>query len=499
MANASDKSDKNKNAYKIVVIGGGPGGYPAAIHGAIRGAKVALVEMDKLGGVCLNRGCIPSKALINSATTYEKIKTAAEIGIDLAVGAKVNWPAMLKRKDKVVSTVVGGVNSLMKSHGVDVFKGYGEITGKNEVTVTDDDDNVTVLQAENIIIATGSRPMNLPAFPLDGKAILSSDHLLEMQALPQSMLIIGGGVIGCEWASMLAMLDVKVTIVELMDRLLPMEDSGTSELIRREFKKKGVDIRTGIKVDSISSGPQGISAKLSDGSTVEATQSLLSVGRAFNVEDLGLEEFGIKQNKNGSITVDKHMRTNVKNIYAVGDVAGVVLLAYTATAEGILATDNILGDKRAMDYKAVPSVIFTHPEIGSVGLTEEQAKEAGHEIVIGRYPMRALGKALAENEIAGECKVIGDAKSDKILGVHFVGAHAADVIHTAVLAIHQGLTVTELGEMIFAHPVISEAMMEACHDVHGMSIHLAAKRKPAPALTQPRKKSAKAKPAPAGK
>ncbi len=465
--------------YEIVVIGGGPGGYPAAIHAAIRGAKVALVEMDKLGGVCLNRGCIPSKALINSATIYDKMKTASEIGIDLAVQAKVNWPAMLKRKDKVVSTVVGGVNSLMKSHGVDVFNGYGEITGKNEVTVTDDDDNITVLKTDNIIIATGSRPMNLSAFPLDGRAILSSDHLLEMQQLPQSMLIIGGGVIGCEWASMLAMLDVKVTMVELMDRLLPLEDKGTSEQIRREFKKMKIDIRTGIKVESIKSAPAGISAKLSDGSTVEATQALLSVGRSFNVEDLGLEKLKIKQNQNGSITVDKHMRTNVKNIYAVGDVAGVVLLAYTATAEGIVATDNILGDKRTIDYQAVPSVIFTHPEIGSVGLTEDAALEAGHEISIGRYPMRALGKAHAENEIAGECKVIGDSKTDKILGVHVVGAHAAEVIHIAVLAVQRGLTVTELGGMIFAHPVISEALMEACHDVHGMSIHLAAKRKPA--------------------
>jgi dihydrolipoyl dehydrogenase len=465
--------------YKIVVIGGGPGGYPAAIHAAIRGAKVALVEMDKLGGVCLNRGCIPSKALINSATVYDKMKTASEIGIDLSVSAKVNWPAMLKRKDKVVTTVVGGVNSLMKSHGVDVFNGYGEITGKNEVTITDDNDKVTILRAENIIIATGSRPLNLAAFPLDGKAILSSDHLLEMQQLPQSMLIIGGGVIGCEWASMLAMLDVKVTMVELMDRLLPLEDAGTSEQIRREFKKMKIDIRTSVRVESIKSGAAGINAKLSDGSNIESTQALLSVGRAFNVEDLGLEKLKIKQNPNGSIKVDKHMRTNVKNIYAVGDVAGVVLLAYTATAEGIVATDNILGDNREIDYKAVPSVIFTHPEIGSVGLTEEQAKEAQGEVTIGRYPMRALGKAHAENEIAGECKVIGDAKTDKILGVHVVGPHAADVIHTAVLAIQRGLTIAELGEMIFAHPVISEALMEACHDAHGMSIHLAAKRKPA--------------------
>ena len=290
------------------------------------------------------------------------------------------------------------------------------------------------------------------------------------------MLIIGGGVIGCEWTAMLSLLGVSVTCVELMDRLLPMEDAGTSQIIQREFKKMGARIETGVKVESVDPAPRGVIAKLSNGQSVEADQVLVSVGRAFNVEDLGLEELGVKQNKNGSIKVDRRMKTNVKNIYAIGDVAGVVLLAYTATAEGIVAMDNILGDNRKVDYKAVPSVIFTYPEVGSVGLTEEQAKAEGHEIAVGKFPMRALGKAHAENEIAGECKVIGDAKTDRILGVHIVGSHATDVIHTAALAIQEGLTVRELGDMIFAHPVISESLMEACHDLHGMSVHLGAKK-----------------------
>lgn len=482
------------SAYQIVVIGGGPGGYPAAIHAAGKGARVALVEMDELGGVCLNRGCIPSKALINSAYTYSRFKQAEELGIDVAIPPTPNWPVMRQRKDKVVKTVVGGVGQLMKSHGVDVIRGFGEITGKNEVTVTDDDDKITKLKAENIIIATGSRPVNLGAFPLDGRVILSSDHLLEMDALPKSMLIIGGGVIGCEWASMLSMLDVEVTIVELMDQLLPLEDKTTADHLTREFKKHGVQVHTGVKVDSVAPDANGVAAKLSDGKIINAAQVLVSVGRAFNVDGLGLENVGVKQNPNGSIKVDKSMRTNVKNIFAIGDVAGVVLLAYTATAEGHVAVDNILGKKKQINYDAVPSVIFTHPEIGSVGLTEEKAKERYGELIIGRYPMRALGKAHAENEIAGEAKVIGVAKTDKLVGVHVIGAHAPDVIHTAALAIHQGLTVRQLGEMIFAHPVMSESVMEAAHDAHGESVHLAAKKKaPAKAAAPAKKKAVKKK------
>jgi len=259
-----------------------------------------------------------------------------------------------------------------------------------------------------------------------------------------------------------------------------------------------VTVHTKVKVDSVepaSNGASGVVAKLSDGKTISAAQVLVSVGRAFNVDGLGLENVGIKQNRNGSITVDKTMRTNVKNIFAIGDVAGVVLLAYTATAEGHVAVDNILGKKKKINYDAVPSVIFTHPEIGSVGLTEAQAKEQYGELIIGRYPMRALGKAHAEGETAGEAKVIGDAKTDKLLGVHVIGAHAPDVVHTAALAIHQGLTVTELGGLIFAHPVMSEAVMEAAHDAHGLSVHLGAKKKaPSASKTTSKASSKPAKP-----
>lgn len=465
-----------KEKYDIVIVGGGPGGYTAAISAAIKGARVAVVEVDKLGGVCLNRGCIPSKALIVSASQYQKMKNADSFGIKLAAPPSYDWKAMLTRKDKIVGTMVGGIGQLFKSHGVDHYNGYGYVSGKNEVTATAEDGSESVLKTNNIIIATGSRAATIPGMAFDGKRIINSDHLLEAENLPQSMLIIGAGVIGCEWASMLAMLDVKVTMVEMLDRALPLEDSDISKLYERELKKMKVSFASGTRVDSLLPGPEGIEARLSNGKTVSANQALISVGRAFNTEELGLEEVGVKLNKNGSIKTGSDCRTSVKNIFAIGDVAGEVLLAYTAVHDGSVAVDNALGKKRKKDYAGVPSVIFTHPEVGSVGLTESRAAEK-HEVAIGKFPLRALGKAHAENEIAGEVKVIGDKKNDKLLGVHAIGAHATEIIHTAALAIRRGLTVTQLGDLIFGHPVISEAIMEAAHDLHDRSVHLAKKKK----------------------
>jgi len=462
--------------YNLVIIGGGPGGYTSAIRAAMKGAKVAVVEVDRLGGVCLNRGCIPSKSLIASAVQYQKMKAAESFGIRLVAPPIYNWSAMKTRKDKIVGTMVGGIEQLFKSHGVAYFKGYGKVVGKNQVAVIDDGGNETRLQTDNIIIATGSRSRSLPVFPSDGKRILTSDHLLELEHLPQSILIIGAGVIGCEWAFMLSMLDVQVTVVEMLDRALPLEDEGTSKLIERELKKRKVTLHTKTKVDAVEPGAQGISAGLSNGKTVEANQVLVAVGRAYNTEDMGLEEVGVKLNKDGSIKTGPDMRTNVDNIYAIGDVRGEILLAYTAVHDGSVAVDNALGGQAKKNYLGVPSVIFTHPEVASVGLTEARAAEK-HEIVVGKFPLRALGKAHAENEIAGEVKVIGDKKTDKLLGVHIVGIHATEIIHTAALAINRGLTVTQLGSLIFGHPVISESIMEAAHDLHGMSVHLAKKRR----------------------
>ncbi len=426
--------------------------------------------MDKLGGVCLNKGCIPSKALIASAEQYNKMKHAAAFGISLDSKPVYDWNLMLARKDKIVSGLVGGIGGLFKSHGVDHIIGSGKVSGKNEVTVTDEDGKETKLTTDNIIIATGSRAASIPSFPIDGKRILTSDHLLQLENLPKSILIVGAGVIGCEWACMLSMLEVDVTMVEMLDHALPMEDIDSSKLFERELKKMKIKLHTKTKVEKIIPGPDGVSAHLSGGKTIEVNQVLVSIGRAFNTEEIGLEDVGIKMNKNGSIKTADDMRTNIKNIFAIGDVRGEILLAYTATHDGTVAVDNALGEKVKKNYLGVPSVIFTHPEVASVGMTEAQASEK-HTLAIGKFPLRALGKAHAENEIAGEVKVIADKKTDKVLGVHVVGVHATEVIHSAVVAVNQGLTAKQLGSIIFGHPVISESVMEAAHDVHKMSVH----------------------------
>jgi len=458
--------------YDIAIIGAGPGGYTAAIRAALKGARVAVIEEDILGGVCLNRGCIPSKSLIAGANLYYQMKHAADFGISLTSEPTIDWPAMRARKDKIVGGLVNGIKQLFKSYGVTTYNGFGRLVSAGKIHVDMADESEAEIEAKNIIIATGSRPANIPAFPLDGVRVLSSDHLLQLEQLPSTMLIIGAGVIGCEWAFMLSRLGVAVEMVEMMPRALPMEDEMSSKIIERELKKLKIKLHTNIKVEGLEASSAGqVNAVLTDGKKLEAEQILVSIGRAFNTGDMGLEKAKIKLNKNRSVAVDAQMRTNVKNIYAIGDVAGKSLLAYTAVAEGAVAVDNCLGANAKIDYKSVPSVIFTQPEVASVGLTEEKAKEK-FDIAIGSFPMRALGKAHAEGEIAGEVKVIGDKKTDKLLGVHIVGPHATEVIHTPALAIKQGLTVTELGDMIFGHPVISESVMEACHNLHKMSVHL---------------------------
>lgn len=462
--------------YDIVIVGSGPGGYTAGIRAAMKGARVAVVELDKLGGVCLNRGCIPSKVLIASAAEYQRMKHAEQLGLKLAAPPVYDWLAMRARKDKVVGMLTGGIGQLFKSHGVDHYQGFGQLSGTDYVTVTDENGDETKLKAGNIIIATGSRAASIPGVAIDGRHIVTSDHLLELENLPASMVIIGAGVIGCEWAFMLSMLDVNVTVVEMLDHALPMEDVSTSQQIERELKKLKVSLHTKTMVNKVTPGPQGVAVELSNGKKIDTNQVLVAVGRRFNVEDLGLEEVGVKMNKNGSIKTNQSMQTDIANIYAIGDVRGEILLAYTAVHDGAVAVDTALGEKAKKNYAGVPSVIFTHPEVASVGMREAEAAEK-HSIAIGKFPLRTLGKAHAENEITGEVKLIGDKKTDKLLGAHIVGVHATEIIHTCALAINQGLTVKQLGSLIFGHPVISEAIMEAAHDLHGMSVHLAKKRK----------------------
>jgi dihydrolipoamide dehydrogenase len=458
--------------FDVAVLGGGPGGYVAAIRAAQLGKKVACIEAEALGGVCLNWGCIPTKTMIATASMYKKMKNASRYGLKLEGDVSLDMDAMMARKDKIVKGLVDGVEDLFEFHGVTLIKGRGRLKSDKELIVEKSDGGKEEIKAENSIIATGSRPLNIPAFPYDGEYIISSNEMVTLREIPKSLLIIGMGVIGCEFAFLMSMLGCKVTMVELLEHALPLEDIDVSKTIERELKKNKVKFHLGRKVTVVDVRQgEGIKAELDDGKTIEAEKALVSIGRKFNVDEIGLEELGIEKNPNGSIKTNQSMQTNIPNIYAIGDVAGKWLLAYTASAEGTVAAANCAGQKTEINYAGVPNAIFTTPEVGSVGLREKQAEESGLNVRTGQFLFRVLGKAQAENEIEGLVKVVADADSDKVLGVHIVGAHATELIHECALAVRLELTVTELGNAFHAHPVMSEAILEAVHDVHGLSIH----------------------------
>ena len=462
--------------FDIAILGGGPGGYVAAIRAAQLGAKVCCIEEDKLGGICLNWGCIPTKTFIATAHLFKKIKDAGEFGIRLTGGVSIDIEGMVNRKNKIVSELVGGIGMLFKSYGVTLYNGFGTFDDTHHISVEKTDGGVVQIEADKIIIATGSRPMNMKAFPFNGSTIISSDEMIYPKSIPQSITIIGGGVIGCEFACLLSEFGAKVTIVEMLTHLLPMEDIDTSKTMEREMKKRGAELYLGEKVSSVTESAGGVTCNLESGKTVISEKVLVSVGRSFNTEDINLEAVGCELNKNGSITVNDRMETTVPGVYAIGDCAGKYLLAYTASYEGTIAVANALGKTIRADYTGVPNAIFTDPEVGSVGLTQQKAEELGYELRLGNYAFRTLGKSKAEGDILGGVKIIADKKTDKILGAHIIGAHATDLVHEAALAIRQGMTATGLGNMIHAHPVLSEAIMEAVHDVHGMSVHVPKKK-----------------------
>jgi dihydrolipoamide dehydrogenase len=464
--------------FDVAVIGGGPAGYVAAIRAAQLGAKVCCIEEDKLGGVCLNWGCIPTKTFIATAHLYKKIKEAHEFGIHLGGGAQLDLPKMVERKNKVVDELVTGIGFLFKSHGVKLFNGFGYFENKNTLIAENHDGKQTKVEADRIIVATGSRPMNIPSFPFNGSTIISSDELIYPRDVPDSLTIIGGGVIGCEFACLYAEWGTKIHVVEMLEHLLPLEDIDTSKTMERELKKKGVKLHLGQKVSKVDTGSGGAVARLESGEEIKSEQVLVAIGRSFNTEDINLDAVGVKLRKNGSVEVNEYLETSTPGIYAIGDVAGNYLLAYTASHEGTVAVANALSKKKKkIDYSGVPIAIFTDPEVGTAGLSEQKVKEKGIDYRVGAYQFRNLGKSKAEREIAGGVKVIADKKSDKILGVHIVGAHATDLIHEAGVAIRQGMTATELGDCYHAHPVLSEAILEALHDVHDLSVHTPKKRK----------------------
>jgi dihydrolipoamide dehydrogenase len=457
---------------KLSVLGAGPGGYVAAIRAAQLGAQVTVIEHSEVGGTCLNWGCIPTKTIIASTDLLAKARDLEDFGLELKGEIVPNLGRIIDRKNKVVSTLVKGIRGLFKNRKITLVQGRGVLASPKTITVTLKDATQETISSDSVIIATGSRPAAITSLPFDGAHVLSSTDVLDLRQIPKSMLIVGAGVIGCEFACIFRELGSEVTLVEMLPRALAAEDREISELLEKEFKKKKIKLITGVRVEKTEIREDGVHALLSDGKEVIAEKILVSIGRALNTVGIGLEEAGIRTGPKGEIIVNRKMETNIPGIYAVGDVTGGMLLAHKASAEGIVAAGNIMGQNGEIDHSIVPAAIFTSPEIASVGMREDQAAEKGSGYRVGRFPFRALGRAHAMGELSGMVKVIADASTDRIIGAHIIGPHASDLIAEAALAMKAGLSAQDLAETIHAHPTLAEAVMEAAEDVHQMAVHL---------------------------
>jgi len=458
------------NLFDILILGAGPAGYVAAIRAAQLKKKVCVIEKAEVGGTCLNRGCIPTKSLIASANLFASIKKAQEFGISVE-NAAVNFKAIQERKKKVVDSGIKGIKSLFKKYGIILEQGTAAFKEPFVIESRKEDGETKILRGDKAIISTGSRPADIAGISADNEYIFDSDSILETDNLPASLTIIGGGAVGCEFTHIFNSLGVKVNIIELLPHLIPLEDEDISSTLEREFKKKGVKIFLGRRVEKVLKVDGHVKVVLSDGIEIESDRLLLSAGRRFNTAGFGIENTGVKTGEKGNILVNDKMESSVSGIYAAGDVAGRAMLAYTASKEGIVAAENACGIECKMDYSVIPSAVFTEPEIGCAGLKERDAVERGIKINKGSFQLRALGRAHAGGEISGMVKVISDGDTDKILGVHIIGAHAAEMIHEAVVAIKMGMTAKDLEDTVHCHPVFSEGIMEAAADVHGRAIH----------------------------
>ncbi|HAM53486.1 MAG TPA: dihydrolipoyl dehydrogenase [Nitrospiraceae bacterium] len=456
---------------RISILGGGPGGYVAALKAARLGAQVTVIEKDEVGGTCLNWGCIPTKTLIASAEVFHKAKNLEDYGIELKGSVSANLSKIMERKNRIVSIQVKGIRALFKSWGVNLIEGKGTLLSNDKIAVEKKDETTETIEADRIIIATGSRPAQLPTFLFDGVRILSSDDAVNITEIPKSLLIVGAGVIGSEFACLFSELGTDVTMVEILPRAVCTEDMEISEQLDREFKKKKIRLLTGLSVTKADTRPDGTHAFLSDGREIVAEKILVSIGRTLNSDKIGLEAVNIKKGAKGEILVNEKMETNIRNIYAIGDVVGGMLLAHKASKEGRVAASNACGREASMDYAVMPAVIFTSPEIASVGLREYQAVEKGMDIKTGHFLFRGLGKAHVMGEISGFFKIIADARTDRVIGGHIMGPHASDLIHEIALAIKTELKINDIVETIHAHPTLSEGILEASEDVHGEAIH----------------------------
>ncbi|MEO5562086.1 MAG: dihydrolipoyl dehydrogenase [Chitinophagaceae bacterium] len=466
-------------AYDVVVIGSGPGGYVAAIRASQLGFKTAIIEKESLGGICLNWGCIPTKALLKSAQVYEDIKHAKDYGIDASGTA--NFEAVIKRSRGVADKMSKGVQFLMKKNKIDVIMGYGKLAGKGKVEVTGADNKKQTVEGKHIIIATGGRSRELPAMKPDGKKIIGYREAMSLPTQPKSMIVVGSGAIGVEFGYFYNVMGTKVTIVEFLPAIVPVEDEEISKELAKNFKKNGIEIMMNSEVTSVDTSGNGVKAKVktADGEvTLEADVLLSAVGVSANIEGIGLEEMGIKTDK-GRIMVDKFYQTNSPGVYAIGDCVPGQALAHVASKEGIICVENIgYNEKKynhqpeALDYNNVPGCTYCYPEIASVGFTEKKAKEAGYEIKVGKFPLSAAGKATAAGHNEGFIKVIFDAKYGEWLGTHMIGYNVTELIAETVVARKLETTYHEVLNSIHPHPTISENIKEAIEVAYGEAIHI---------------------------
>ncbi len=473
---------------KIVIIGAGPGGYVAAVRAAQLGGEVSVIEKENVGGTCLNWGCIPSKIMKTTADWLSHIRKAKDYGIDINGEIQPNIERLMDRKARIVQGQIKGIENLLQHHRITHIKGAATITEPGQISVHRSDGEIQEVERDRLIIATGTTPLNIPAFPFDGETVISSNDVLNLSTLPESMVIVGGGVIGCEFASIMSALGTKITLVEALPRLLPLPsvDEACSKVLLREMKKQKIKVLLNQTVASVTS--TGSSAEVTTGpspfaseseaarfqpKTIESKKVLVCIGRHPNSKDIGLENIGVKCDPKGWIVADDQMKTNVANVYAIGDILGPdkIMLAHVASAEAAVAADNAMGRPRKMTYNAVPGAIFTMPEVATVGLTESQANKHGLEVRCDSVLFRVLGKTQALGELAGEAKVVSEIGSGKILGVHLVGPHATDLIAEGTLAVSTGQTVQDIADTIHAHPTLAEVMWEVSLKATDRSLH----------------------------
>ncbi|BDD00098.1 dihydrolipoyl dehydrogenase [Persicobacter psychrovividus] len=460
--------------HDVIIVGSGPGGYVAAIRASQLGLKVAIVEKENLGGICLNWGCIPTKALLKSAQVYEYIQHAADYGISVS-DATADFTGMVKRSRGVAESMSKGVQFLMKKNKIDVINGTGKLVAGKKVAVTAADGVVTEYSADHIILATGGRARELPSLPIDGKKIIGYRQAMSLETQPKKLVVVGSGAIGVEFAYFYNSIGTEVTIVEFMDRIVPVEDTDISKQLEREYKKKGIKIKTKSEVTNVDTSGEGcvVTVKTAKGEeTIEADVVLSAVGVSTNLENIGLEDVGVMYDR-GKVIVDDYYRTNIPGVYAIGDIVHGPALAHVASAEGIICVEKIAGDSpEPLDYKNIPGCTYCTPEVSSVGYTEQAAKDAGYDIKVGKFPFSASGKAKAAGASEGFVKVIFDAKYGEWLGAHMIGANVTEMIAEVVAARKLEATGHEILKAVHPHPTMSEAVMEATAAAYDEVIHL---------------------------